>query len=1075
MDKAKTGGIALLAVAGIVALLAILAGAFLQAGGAQARQVRSVLDQRLAEGAAESGLAYAAARLWEDPRSAADRAQAPDTANRCDDWTCRAPAASRANPSYARGDGWQERGTPDGLYTPGQDWPIPRPEMDLGGDGRLDAWSGRVRGGDSPFASRFSLEIRPATGLVCINSGELGNPDGDHDLDGIPNRLDTASTPYATDSDLNGADDWRDPNFSGNAHLVNLLNNLGAVLGLPTHTEPFVPAPVGNTAPFAPMMGTIDISDIGRQIVARRPRGGYGSISDLAGFLPRAEYETIAPFLALDGRIAPVAVSDITPTGASALWNLPAPEARYEFQARLSFPDAPVEILAASLRHLTAGGLGFVRLGQGEADRIAAHLDAMRKTTPVRSRRDLLAALQSPSLYDPDPFIVAYNQLPPGLIPLQLLWSLPMDAVQVLPKQDLIMVQWDANWYGNDLFHRFPRTLDVPREPATGFDGPDSARPISFTREAITGITDGDPFLIKTGSGPQGTKPIRPIPCRPTTGFTFSPGRDNFAVACHGNASSAAADRTGRLSLAENTLLLTSQQDFTPLLATGSAGDPNPARWTYAGGDAFHDGARPATRAGVQALPRFPLVAPDGVTPNGTIASFLDPAQYRLPRAIGALALSARQWPELPDPAEGLPGALAWLRHPDATFALPFNEDGAPAPGNRYGPGGWLDNISDPVLRSPAPAENIVVGPFVERGISLSPDGPRIPPGTHTIPGNPPVQLSETFEIEWPDPPFANAPGFPSNYGANGVPTGFMNWIREGTIVAWFPTESLATGGGLVFRYATNAPPPVAPWPDLLRVEITAVPGFPEQTDPFRIVTQHGYHTVATPLAASPARELSGTGWRCLAVTLTRVTLPNGHPGLDAELYLDGVPTGSIPAPFAPAAPPAGPRLRFSGSGLRAVDDVVLYKRVLTPGEIHDLALLPKYARQGTYASPRITFDPARFPDGVLLTGADQDALIPPGSGGTFDFMVTGYDDAGIPVGTDAFTDDGSGPQRSPIRLGGKIRSFDVTVDIRTTPPLQIADSAGNPVPILRDTPVLEEISFRYGDGRPRWTDLSDR
>ena len=98
-----------------------------------------------------SGLEYAAARLIQDPfpRYGAT----PEV--RADSWLWNdaegTSLAAATDPSFARG----ERGA------------------DLDGDGQMSLWSGRLAGGDRPYARRFTLGIRCLDGRLPVNAGAL--------------------------------------------------------------------------------------------------------------------------------------------------------------------------------------------------------------------------------------------------------------------------------------------------------------------------------------------------------------------------------------------------------------------------------------------------------------------------------------------------------------------------------------------------------------------------------------------------------------------------------------------------------------------------------------------------------------------------------------------------------------------------------------------------------------------------------------------------------------------------------------------------------------------------------------
>lgn len=285
-------GIVLILVAGLVAVISLLAVLLVQAGRvskgwSKARSLRG--DAALL---ALDGLEYATARLRQ--ASEAVSVASRTAANACDDWTFRDNAlawrggislAASTGPSYLRGEPWTDTGIAPGIFEPGVEaW------IEADGDGRFSAYSGRLRGGE-PFSRRFSLRVR--TSQICVNSGELGLPTGDHDMDGTLNESDPDYDLFKNYrrmdgllvTDLEGIPNWRDHRFFPNTHLVNILNNLGTVLmdqgvlNLPTHTETVYDSnPAYNAGDGRDVV--IELSDLGRIIVGNRPRGGTGRLKN---------------------------------------------------------------------------------------------------------------------------------------------------------------------------------------------------------------------------------------------------------------------------------------------------------------------------------------------------------------------------------------------------------------------------------------------------------------------------------------------------------------------------------------------------------------------------------------------------------------------------------------------------------------------------------------------------------------------------------------------------------------------------------------------------------------------------
>lgn len=291
-------GIVLILVSGILALL--LTGALALLASARLAAFSAPAEGAAARLSATSGLEYASARLLRH----GGRPDPPAPANRPDDWAWRDPLptllAGSQNPSYARGEPW----TDDGRIPPGDlEDPLPGDRLfasgeafvDLDGNGRRDAWSGRLRGGSSPFACRFLLRVASPDGLIPLNAGYLtpGNADGwDNDGDGIvdepgEDRNDSSREDgYDNDDDGQvdeedeGSPDHREPRLTHHVPLVRTLNALGRACGL----------------------GTIAA---GTELIARRPVNGYRDWGEAARALAEAgcspaQADAVRPFLDLE-------------------------------------------------------------------------------------------------------------------------------------------------------------------------------------------------------------------------------------------------------------------------------------------------------------------------------------------------------------------------------------------------------------------------------------------------------------------------------------------------------------------------------------------------------------------------------------------------------------------------------------------------------------------------------------------------------------------------------------------------------------------------------------------------------
>ncbi len=278
-DHRTSDGFILVLASGLLVLLAAAALSFTglaRATGGMRSALRAELAGRLA---AETGLEYAAARLWEtadrfpgkprigeagwDPACRSARVW-----NRGDDWHYRAydaddgswdsqalgpiplewldpPLSGTLHPSWARGESWTDS---DGnaLFDPGETW------TDADGNGRRDVWSGRLRR-TATGDGRFVLRVEPGAG------SKIG-------LNAAP-----------------GADA---------ARLRAFLNQLGAILGVRTF--------VANTpAPAVPVLW----SDLGNRVVAALPSAGFRSLEDLRGTLTDAEIRAIRRFVTVSPRL----------------------------------------------------------------------------------------------------------------------------------------------------------------------------------------------------------------------------------------------------------------------------------------------------------------------------------------------------------------------------------------------------------------------------------------------------------------------------------------------------------------------------------------------------------------------------------------------------------------------------------------------------------------------------------------------------------------------------------------------------------------------------------------------------
>ncbi len=1042
---ARPRGAALLLVTGFLSLLALLAVSFLFARNLLATHARAAAAAERADLAVRSGLDYAAARLWADARSVTGTGNVPSAANRCDDRIPRggepvtlAPRR-RQNPSYARGDGWTDADG-DGAWTPGVDAPLPAADLDA--DGRLDAWSGRLRGG-SADACRFSLDIRCAGGLVSVNSGEIGSVSDDHDLDGIPNGDPASGYAAAVPA---GA--WCDPAWPGNVHLVNLLDNLGAVLDLSIRQTgvPFHPG--------AGALGPIETSPLGSLVVSNRPQGGYTSLEPLHAALSAADFEKVAPFLTV--RRETIAVSRMASGSKKDLawlrifdtiW-----QSAYEFHVPIRFNEAPVEVLAASLRHITASGsyyqlivggplepqTPFVRLyPEAEADDVAAALAARR---PIHDWRDFLQELHASAapFFRDDPFTAVNESVDPG---------------RRLLKEDLILAQVGPDGYFGDTHAWRMNTLEVARDTGIGIDATSTRR---ILKESLFGLLNTAPFDQSGNSQTSlnAAAMFSNIAPRVTTEYDLAddaPGA--FVVRASGwmereGQETASADLRGEIVILDS-VRLDGQQEFE-MFSTAARPVTATNPWRLAGGAVLAEGAC-QKKLFIDSDPKFPLdsycEASLPTTGQGWAVG-----NYAYCPVEGGLRLQAR-------PEEGIDAPCV--------FALPFNPDPLPPPPNRwYGSASgtqddWLDNVGDPAgsagaHRSPDPAYGGATNPLppLHRGFHAGSQGIRFNP----------IPAGNLFNLSWDA-----ATPFPLPLGAQGR-------IADATISLWYPSH-----GGESLILDVTPPHFNAPYLELQYRDLSTsntwrtylrwqFPGVPSET--FRVDVLSQTRTITPWWTADPV--VAACGWHHLAFAFSPAgdfltVHVDGRPDAQGPIAI-GFPTGSVGQDQWRLS------LRFP------MDDLRFFAADLGSPTIEAQALdTDRFAdRRGTYLSSRFRPDPARFPDGVTLRGISWDAFIPEQTAGRFTFDAVGYK-GGVPLNPNALSDPGRAIPWNGTTPPGAVFSvpgcdaFEIGVTINAaSPTLTIPGPNGLHAP-LRDTPYLDSVTLRLAGRRPRWTGVSSR
>lgn len=988
----RRDGIAVVMLIGVMSILLLLAFLLAQIGSLAAASSQAFLKRAVASSAAASGLEYAAARLWADPRPVPADLRTPQNAG--DDWTFRdgwtVPPGLSSTPSYAHRE-----------------------------------TSGRLRCGDG----RFSLRVQAEEGKACLNSGEIGSPLADHDMDGVLNGEDPK---YAAEIPP-GA--YCDPTFWGNVHLVNLLNNLGAVLELSdVHDEEYEAPSFWSTGE----MGTIRVSNLGRTVVANRPEGGYVSVDQLRPFLPPADFEKVAPFLATDGEVVPVPITPDSPFNA-ARYDMATgyPDARLEFHARIDFNAAPIEILKASLRHIASGGDSlFIRLREGEADAIAERLSGLR---PVHGWAEMLELLHAGRLatFEDDPFTKLEDGSP---------LDERTDPGRQRLKEDLILANAAADGYFPDSLRWRHNSLEVPREDQPIALDPPVARQVF--KELLVDPLNTYPFGA-SGCGGGGELPAT-FPSRRTIEWSLTALPTAFHVTSHATAGrpAARAEASGTFHVGLDAITLKSQDDFERRGASPAA----PAH--LPGG--FAAAISPASRSGAATFPRFPLDSSETGLDNYDPAT-IPPAnaeslgQFRYPRGRGGLTLGAPQHPYAADLER-------------TVFSMPFNEDFPDDADTAYSPSRWEDNLLDPVepaRRSAPPATAAWGGQSnyaKNNALFLThPDRYRnFHAGCHLSPWGPRAGWAWAA---WTSP-FPLARG---NHSGCGIPG--SGEIRDGAIECWYPMPvthdpisvawSQCLPGGIcriVYNGSLNGPTLNEDDPTYLLVSVR----------PDGSISLDDAIAFTPPVIYAPAAKRA---WHHLALRFDASSFPPGSDDTKVHVYLDGI---EQPVPFT---------LSFGAAPLDAqmaiephfpLDDFCLYPA----GEATDAAILgraqaSRFSTSGAWTSPRFRLDGAALPDGAGVRGLSWNGFIPSGTGGAFTFTVRGFEaDGTTPTGSDAASwNGGAGPQMSRLNVPTS-RQVELEVRIDTDPaewPLVAGVSS------LRDAPVLDELKIVYAS-RPRWT-----
>ncbi len=1111
----RTGGIALILTAGIMTLLGLMAALFTGGLRLTSETGHRRTDQTRSGLVSESGLSYARSRLL------ARTAPAPGALCRGDDWTARGdeiPSLSPgqlSNPSYARGEPWPDDG--DGIHRPGEERSGPG-WIDLDRDGRLSAWSGRLRLEATPFGARFALRIRSDAGLVPVNAGELGNPDADHDCDGIPNRLDPEYHAWLA---VNPAP-WADPGAGMNVSLVNLLDSLGALLDISDAApEPYTPA-LGNRPP-TPRHGEILLSRLGRRIVAARPRGGYTSVEELLPVLGAEDYAKSAPFLTVAGDRAP-RNADVVAGHADTVTRAMLVRAD---QPLIDLNSAPETVIHAALRIAAAGGLyhndpshynwaedaefqaivtesSYVRILEGEAAGIAALIGQERRTAPIRSWKRLLEMLAAFSDVADDPFTAVDDRTGQARETRQRLI------------EDLVLASFSAEMFVPDPFSRSRDTLEVEREGIP--TGEDLLRARQVPSAALLAQQTA-PYNVSGLIPPPGTaaqlhmpvnyfeppppEPGRPTPAhlktRPNAIFGLAGGPCRYDIESEGR-SGPDHRQTRRSARASCGLPLaawraTGQEDFE--MQRPAPGSPR----FFERGDLLCEGSIPPVRNGIQSHPRFPI---SSYTPEALLADFpdmTDDQQERLHEAHACPVL----WGDLRFAARQAPVSELLETTPPCVFALPFNEDSVPGPDNLYSPDDWKDNFGDPTRR-PEGSPMVRCYSGEGRGMAIGgwarfgPCGLRLFPlamvGEET--GEP--EDGDFLSFRWDD---GSAPcpltrgDYHDSDGSTNVVSGGGE-IRNATITFSFPARGgetpVAQYGDTEFTVQFESQPvggasgagvdgdeggkggmggggsggeeeeeeeEEIDQEDIYfsYLKIRVLPG-----DILMLSMQDGSSAPAMP---PPVPFASGRRWRHAAVTIDGGTDPDDGIA-HASAWIDGVLATTAPFTLDTGRFPADKKPTSGALRLKIVqgplDDLKFFNATMSAQQIQDEATRAflRHETSGSYLSGLLTFDQGRFPGGAALTGASWSAFAPAACRGptapmTFTVYAYGNDPTAPPLGEANFDWDGSPEalQQADFRLP-PCRHFRWQVVMRSASPA--------------DTPILEEFRVHYARPGASWT-----
>lgn len=1041
MDK-KTTGVALVLVSGLLTLLMVLASAL--SGGARAASAGAEGARRAREAslAAESGLAYAAARLSNEKTLSYNQ----DQAHRGDVWIRFLDEATRLhNPAYGHGEFWTDLDT-DGLHDHGEPQ---APSWDLDGDGRFSAASGRLRGAEGPRRLSFSLQIDALDGLIPLNAGSLE----------ARVELGVANTP-----------DHRDLSIPVHAGLAHLLDNLGALVlpaGSPRRWTAQTGIPLGSGESFT-------FSHLGRHLIEGRPAGGYRDESDVGaalatlGYTPQ-EIDAVLPFMDVGPYPVLSEASRHPDPDFYMMGGGGSPDGLYgPCHTPVNLTVAPREVLVSLWRHASAmvwkrlfaarasdwnigcertgpsgGGISFGQLENftaktlpvviysDEAEAIADDFDAWRRSAPMDWRGFFRRLSQNvPLLFAKDHANLS------GAPDLQASWT--------QAKAELAFRMAATDLPGNIRVGPHPQAargwgIDRDGDPSNGIQ---QAAYCWLPAGGVNDATIGhvlDPGFGSTDYGPGNEyRPFKNVPffAFPLGGAMAPPHR--FLVRSQATARGpwpAETSLAGRLAAGER-LEFSSQEEFENL--QGGAGM---SRADIRAVDLHPPEDRRDTRDDPAAI--YGLAGPNRRYPHvaslpGANTRAYSPDKWSTPfwgftRLSGALTLAGRE--------RGLKGSrLYWAIKED--FDAQINNGGARTE-DRHGDA-WHE--SDGAFLPDEPLTNAIrasASPFCAGGdLPNGPSSPTFscPPFNGPAGGEAPLfsiearmgagSSIELFNRDNPDPSLTQWLRLSAAPASLDDGTGVE---RPGLRFTLYARDSrLDGGGGSLFNTFGMRNPTC--WV----LDADAPTGNPASRHVVLVVSKNKNGTAKFVL------YVDGTA-RAWDVT-----------GIDLLIWN----TNSSVGPFL-----TYPEQELS---CNAVDELRIHGYDLNPAQVSALAGLDRFVREGVYRSPLYAFDTTVRMDRMQWTGIPlADPGYPALTIGTVRVKVVAYrtHDGTGPFVEAWSSDPGDTEDLVALGLSGLFGSFRYEVHFLVDPAF--------PAPLC-DTPVFESIwfTFQRKGHSPRWLDF---